>query len=392
VTDAPTIAPAPPLAPTRACAPPFAHTSGPKAAPVVFVGEAWGEAEELTGLPFMGNAGQLFNELLREAGFARREVLLTNVFAARPRALSTDPLVKTVGDNNLAHWCASAKEVTAGYHAIGPLWGSGVIVAPLRQGVYIRPEFLPEVERLRAEILEHPRNLVVALGGTALWALAGTGAIGALRGTVAESKLCPGTKILATYHPSYLFKVWDHRPVVLADLMKAHREAQFPEIRRPERTLLVNPTLREIEAFHDEHCVGAAAIAVDVETGFRQIKCIGFAPARDRALVIPFTNAAAPGHSYWESAEDELAAWNWVEAILQTDAIKVFQNGLYDLQYILPMCPQPRNVSADTMLLHHALYPELQKGLGFLGSIYSNEPAWKLMRRNRKDEAEKRDE
>jgi hypothetical protein len=32
------------------------------------------------------------------------------------------------------------------------------------------------------------------------------------------------------------------------------------------------------------------------------------------------------------------------------------------------------------MLLHHALYPEMQKGLGFLGSIYSNEPAWKLLR------------
>jgi len=43
------------------------------------------------------------------------------------------------------------------------------------------------------------------------------------------------------------------------------------------------------------------------------------------------------------------------------------------------------------MLLHHALYPELPKGLGFLGSIYTNEASWKLMRRERSDTV-KRDE
>jgi hypothetical protein len=33
----------------------------------------------------------------------------------------------------------------------------------------------------------------------------------------------------------------------------------------------------------------------------------------------------------------------------------------------------------DTMLLHHAIQPESLKGLGFLGSIYSDERAWKGM-------------
>jgi hypothetical protein len=32
------------------------------------------------------------------------------------------------------------------------------------------------------------------------------------------------------------------------------------------------------------------------------------------------------------------------------------------------------------MLLHHALQPESEKGLGFLGSVYTNEASWKLMR------------
>jgi hypothetical protein len=47
-------------------------------------------------------------------------------------------------------------------------------------------------------------------------------------------------------------------------------------------------------------------------------------------------------------------------------------------------------MTADTMLLHHAMYPELPKSLGFLGSIYTNESAWKLMRQD--SEELKRDE
>lgn len=32
------------------------------------------------------------------------------------------------------------------------------------------------------------------------------------------------------------------------------------------------------------------------------------------------------------------------------------------------------------MVMHHALFPEMEKNLGFLGSIYTSEPAWKMMR------------
>jgi hypothetical protein len=51
---------------------------------------------------------------------------------------------------------------------------------------------------------------------------------------------------------------------------------------------------------------------------------------------------------------------------------------------------RPANVAEDTMLLHHSLFPELPKGLGFLGSIYTNEASWKLM--HGLTDTEKRDE
>jgi hypothetical protein len=44
------------------------------------------------------------------------------------------------------------------------------------------------------------------------------------------------------------------------------------------------------------------------------------------------------------------------------------------------------------MLLHHALQPEVQKGLGFLGSIYTEEPAWKIMRPRGKGTIKREDE
>ena len=34
----------------------------------------------------------------------------------------------------------------------------------------------------------------------------------------------------------------------------------------------------------------------------------------------------------------------------------------------------------DTMLLHHSLQTEMEKGLGFFGATYTDEPSWKFMR------------
>jgi hypothetical protein len=54
-------------------------------------------------------------------------------------------------------------------------------------------------------------------------------------------------------------------------------------------------------------------------------------------------------------------------------------------------CPV-RNARDDTMLLHHALYPEMPKSLGFLGSIYTEEASWKLLRKHKSTEVLKADE
>jgi DNA polymerase len=51
---------------------------------LIFVGEAPGAEEDRQGLPFVGRAGQLLNQLLEEIGLSRSEVFIANVLKSRP--------------------------------------------------------------------------------------------------------------------------------------------------------------------------------------------------------------------------------------------------------------------------------------------------------------------
>jgi uracil-DNA glycosylase len=53
-------------------------------AELMFVGEAPGHHEDLQGLPFVGRAGKLLDELLADAGMTRGEVWICNVLKCQP--------------------------------------------------------------------------------------------------------------------------------------------------------------------------------------------------------------------------------------------------------------------------------------------------------------------
>ena len=53
-------------------------------ADLMFVGEAPGAQEDLQGIPFVGRAGKLLDELLAENGLARDDVFIANVLKSRP--------------------------------------------------------------------------------------------------------------------------------------------------------------------------------------------------------------------------------------------------------------------------------------------------------------------
>lgn len=409
----------------------FSSWSGPRDARIVLVGEAFGASEAETRRPFAGESGKELFRMLGEAwpdiapeehsrvsalhryGLAwtgQREgwlqaasCAMTNVFNLRPQ------------NNKLEELCGPKSAVAGSPSGTLP---------PLSLGKYLLPSYLPEVDRLYRELVSCRPNLVIALGNTACWALLRTAGISSIRGTVAEGTGLMGgwreseleksraeekfrVKVLPTYHPAAMLRNWSWRPIIVADLMKGLREAAFPEIVRPSRTVLVSPTLQE--------CLGwlqnvlqnpPALLSLDTETSLNLIDTFGLARSRSDALVIPFgphryrrgdgyytvypVRDGQPQTSYW-SEDEERQVWRALRAVLESQVPKLFQNGMYDLQYILRLGIRPAALQEDTMLLHHSLFPELQKGLGFLGSIYTGEASWKLMARHRGD-SEKRDE
>ena len=57
---------------------------GSAQASLMFVGEAPGEREDATGIPFVGAAGRLFDKYLYAVGIPREEVYIANILKCRP--------------------------------------------------------------------------------------------------------------------------------------------------------------------------------------------------------------------------------------------------------------------------------------------------------------------
>ena len=351
----------------------------------MIVGEAWGEEEYLLKRPFCGYPGKELFTLLgesfpddpkshalicmmmknndlwtreRETWLESASILLTNVFSFRPFNNKIDTLLVKKGEPAVSR-------------------------PQYKKGNFISATYQPHLDRLEQEIKLCKPNLILCLGATALWAVQGLSGITSVRGAIAPTACPTGLKCLPTFHPSYILRNWSARPILSADLLKAERERHFPEIKRTKRRVLVYPTFSEMKEWANQFIGKGSLTSVDIETYKGQISDIGFSTRPDNAIVFTFINQNTnPPTRHFSNEQDEILAWTIVKNILETPDPKLFQNGLYDLQYIYKMGIRPRNCSEDTMLLHHSLYPELQKGLGFLGSIYTNEASWKLMRHN----------
>jgi hypothetical protein len=275
--------------------------------------------------------------------------------------------------------CTKKKEATERAKQLG--WESYHLPA-VGQALYVDPYRSLELHRLRSELLAFNPNLVVALGPTALWALCGSPKIGKYRGTILESSLVPGLKVLPTYHPRTILAEYSKKVVAVADLMKAYGEGEFPEIHKVKRWIHIAESLKDIVDYAVEYLVDGSLVSIDIETLHHEfITMVGFSASPDRALVVPFMTSISGKKGsfkhYWPTLEEEQWAWYHVWNIVQgCDAI-LGQNFLYDTQYFLKEGIIPWNYCEDDMLRQHALYPELPKGLDFLGSIHTNEVAWK---------------
>jgi DNA polymerase len=154
-------------------------------ADLMFVGEAPGAREDEQGIPFVGAAGKLLDELLGEVGFARADVFVCNVLKCRPPA-NRDPLPAEI-DNCQEYLmrqvqlieprviCTlgnfSTKLLRADPTGISRLHGQAEIRVIGRRAVRLYPLFHPAaalytrslLETLRADFARLPQLLALPL-------------------------------------------------------------------------------------------------------------------------------------------------------------------------------------------------------------------------------------
>lgn len=339
-------------------------------AKIAFIGEAPSDEEIERGVPLVGPSGRVFNSMLRTAGLDRNEHLITNVFDEQ------------LPDNDVKGWCVPLKEAREQGLTDWP---------PIGSAGFLKKEHRWQIERLREELLIAKPNVIVPLGGTALWALTGDTSITAQRGAVSSaSRTVPGAKILPTFHPTAVIHQWKLFSVVVGDFVKAHTQALMgPKVVHPTRRLLLEPTIEDIRGYMPR-LLASDLLSCDIETGWGQITCIGFAPDVENAICIPFLDKRTPTRNYWATPQEEVEAWKLVREVLASPTPKLGQNfGQYDAFWLLDKLHiAPRNFLHDTRLLHHALYPELPKSLEFMGASYGTQGAWKNWGRKK----EKRDD
>lgn len=345
----------------------------------MILAEAPGTEESERGRPLVGPSGWELRKMLDTVGLNLNDIRKCNVFSRQPSA------------NNLHLYCAS--DSAAAFSDLGPLASNPT--------GFMDKLHLHELERLTQEIADCDPHVIVALGNTASWACGlGTG-INALRGSVhVTDRVGPfplprPVKVLPTYHPAAVLRQWSLRTIAIADLEKARVEAQSPALNFDNTELWLNPTLDDLALFDGLYMRIATVCAADIETKRSQITAISFSPDPSISLSIPFWSEKGSEPNYWLTPEEECLAFGYVRRWLEDPSItKVFQNGLFDLQHLsaAPYNVRPRACTEDSMLQHHSLYSELQKGLGFLGSVYAHTPSWKSMRTFKREEQLKRDE
>ncbi|MEM2652633.1 MAG: uracil-DNA glycosylase [Candidatus Caldarchaeum sp.] len=158
-------------------------------AEVMLIGEGPGEDEDLQGRPFVGRSGKLLTEALKEAGWSREDVFITNVVKCRP----PDNREPTPEERSI---CSDR---------------------------YLRKQ----IEAI------NPR-LIILLGAVAVKTLLGIGSVTAVRGKAFEKH---GRKYFCTYHPAAALYNPANKTTFFKDIQRAKELADSLKPFYKQRTL-----------------------------------------------------------------------------------------------------------------------------------------------------------
>jgi len=321
----------------------YVPPSGPKDALIALVGEQPGRQEVLSRKPFVGPSGHVLIECLNAVGIARTECYFTNVIKDLDKHISSYI--------NLA--------------------SKGQSILPFGQHY---------IDELKTELEGVKSNVIVAVGNIALFALTSRTGITKWRGSVLESTLLPGRKIIPVIHPATVLppkNVYLNKYLIVHDLNRAKQHSSYPESGLIDRDYITGPSFYDILSFlHSCKEWGLKNITIDfdIELYNEQISCISFTYSPSFAMSIPFVHSKGD----YLTVDQEAEVWLEIASILENPKIKKRgQNILFDTHLLLRYYGIKTVNLDDTMIAQQIISPDYPKGLDFITSIYTDLPYYK---------------
>ena len=319
---------------------------------IALIGEAPGADEDACGIPFSGKSGGMLSWGLGAAGMLRHQIWLTNTTACKPP------------NNDLGGF----------------------------EGATAKTNCAPGFDAELAFLKKQGVRVLVPLGNEALESLGIDDKITKARGSV---YLRDGFIVVPTFHPSYIMRSQHkkdsasvtYKYVWVADLKKAAGLAEKGSWSPPVENFNLEPSLDEALQWINTECLTDTPIAVDIETtGITPDKgttvVIGLARSSTDAISIPILRKG--GQPYWHNG-DFVKIKTALERLFARGNL-VFQNSLFDVLFLRGDGYRIDfdSIKHDTLVLHHAISPELPHSLDFIVSIYGDTPYWKGEAKERK--------
>lgn len=295
---------------------------------ILFVGQAPGKTEKVTGVPFTGSAGRMLYACLISAGIDKRKVYITHL-------VSCFPGVDKKGND---------------------------LTPTPREISYCN-------KRLIQEVLDIKPDLIVALGGPALYELTGQEGILTARGQFFNLRekfnyTCP---VLACLHPSYVMRQRQWMETAVKDFKEINNfriNGVPPE--EKDYKFLMDPSPEEL--FNYLHM--SDTLAFDTET-------TGLNPRVDHVIGASFSN------SYYSAAAVLFRPGDprieVMRKVLSDPSIKkITQNGSFDCSMLeCDMGIKVEGLDYDTRLAEQLMNPDMPTNLDHLRAVYTKIKAYK---------------
>lgn len=296
------------------------NPSGPVGAKLLIIGEAPGEDEDRSGIPFYGKSGDILNTMLSDAGISRDECRVTNILNYRPFKNKFQIALRDHYDK-------------------------------IEEGI----------REINDYITKYPPNLILTLGNNSFHLfLNDPSSLARKRGYIVKYK---GIKTLSTYHPASVLYSPEEYAVLDLDIRKAVYESKFWELRITNRDYYIIEDTFDCQNAIDE-ISKHKRLSIDIESTRAKVDiiCVGIAIDTHKCFVFVWNPTT---FAFLKSILED----NYHEFILH--------NGNFDCEVLGINGIQVANIKHDTMVLAHVLFPELPRSLEFLTSIYSDEPYYK---------------